>query len=272
MNTWRSLALVALALAACGKTSDTDTTDTATGDSDSSADTTPAGTDTGDSSVGGGLVSIDAIAISAEFGYDAATVSAVPASFDGTPLNPTITFRLGEAGYFTQGDEDLGCAVFATSSGGGTIAAFATEAGIAFGFEVPGPFTIDASACEGIADTAEAEAIVGELTADGFLWGLGVQEDLGADAEDAITGAGVDLDGFIGGGFAGSWVDPEAATITAATYAPDGGYVNGLEFDGTNVVLNAGQATQLTTADMIVGGELQTGYYIISEVYYYTFQ
>jgi hypothetical protein len=272
MNTWRSLALVALALAACGKTEDTDTTDTAAGDSDSSADTTPAGSDTFDSAAGGGLASIDAISISAEFGYDAATMSAVPASFDGTALNPTITFNLGEAGFFTQGDEDLGCSVFATAAGGGSMAPFATEAGILFGFEVPGPFTIDASGCEGIVDVAEAEAIVGELTADGFLWGLGIQEDLGADAEDAITGAGVDLDGFIGGGFAGSWVDPEAAAVAAANYAPDGGYVNGIEFDGTNVVLNAGQATQLMTADMIVGGELQTGYYIVAEVYYYTFQ
>jgi hypothetical protein len=270
MTLWRTLALGALAsmTVACSS-SDKDTTETDPSDTTDTTDTTPEET----APTGSSLYDLEAIALSAEFAYNAETDSVQAGSFGGNSFTPSLTISLGTSDYFASGDEDEGCPIFASASGLPGRAAFAeSPSDLLFGFQFEGAWTIDSSACEGILDLAEVDAQIAFLTDPTFLWGIGIQEDVGADAAQALAGSDIEA---IGGGFAGSWNATDTITeIDASTYSPDGGYVQGLATDGAGEIQadGSGNPVALTVDEMVQANKLQTGYYIVGEVYYYTFQ
>jgi hypothetical protein len=235
-------------------------------------DTTPVETETEETETaptGSTLVDLEAMSLSAEFGYDLATDMTIEGNYNGNTFLPTITFQFGSEDFFTSGDDDEGCAVFAVSSGlSGRASWVAGE--MIFGFEMQAPFTVDSSACEGILDPADVDALVGQFTATNFLWGLAAQENLGSDAATALAQADIEA---IGGGYAGSWnATDEITEITEAEYDADGGYLYAIAIDETGALQDDGSAfTNLTVDEMVVDGVLQRGYYILGSVFYYTF-
>jgi hypothetical protein len=270
MTLWRTLALGAMAsmTVACSS-SDKDTTETDTTDTTDTTETTTDET----APTGSTLYDLEAISLSAEFAYNAETDSVQNGSFGGTSFGPSLAINLGTADYFASGDEDEGCTVLASSAGTPGRAAFAEPpSGLLFGFQFEGAWTVDSSGCEGILDLAEVDAQVAFLTDPTFLWGIGIQEDVGADAAGALQGSGIEA---IGGGFAGSWNATDAITeILIDTYSPDGGYVQGLATDAAGEIQadGSGNPVLLTVDDMVQANKLQTGYYVVGEVFYYTFQ
>ena len=215
---------------------------------------------------------VEAFAISAEFGYNATTQRTATLTIGGAPLDPVLVVNLGAVEYFSLNDDTVGCTVLAFPSGNPALASFATQAGILFGWEAAQPYTYDYTDCNGVVDVAAAEALVLDLTDPTFLWGFGIQQNLGATASGALTQAGAPLNNYLGGGFAGSWNSAVPITaITAAEYDPDPGFVYGFQqAQGSLVISPTGTLVQLTASQMTLGGVLQSAYYVVRDVYYYT--
>lgn len=241
----------------------TETTDTVV---DTPVADTPApdSADTGDTTVAGPSFDPYGFFVEVWFGYDPVLDSTSEFTFDTltsrTLYQVFIFSETWDGMYASTADY---CVVRFTAQTDQPRATWLSGfAGYTFGFSRP-QVVVEGDCDERLGRSKPRD--VGQRVAD-LRWGNAVQPTLDADVTAALIGAGLtepDLAQFIGGALLGDLVD----VIQPNALLPNG-YVQGFVADEQLVVeLNTtGEGRPLDASQMVVGGSLQRGVYILDSL------
>lgn len=224
-----------------------------------------------------------------QFGFDATLQQAVAVDIDGTEVFPGFYITLGEQAFF-QGSSAEACDVQVFWEDPIDLSGWEGEVDALVAFQAAGDDATILTNCDQTDfDPADVEATIAGLTS-GLYMGWAVADTLDGDVEDALDGFGEDPDEFFGGGF--YYMDSDEFDDEGYT---ESGYSFGFVVDGDMVAeVDGDQLVPLDieeyTTRIDVEGEpdtdaaetdlpptvtittLNTGFWRIGDIFFYTFQ